>query len=624
MLAPFAYLDSVSRTLRNDRLHARVFDTVVPSFNNTLNSILSTLSVKNVVPETCADFVTDCHKPRETKRSLQACMTDDAHKQIYKELSEHWKGKDDKFHMARLISIQSYGASRWKTVLPCDDACELADDDYIIAARMNLGVAPCSTMPSHCGFCKNHIGYGGVNSLHALSCVHLKGGEVTQRHDAVQNELQKWCTNAHIWTIKHQNTFRYVSRPLSSDPSIPNSSDVVEMLYDRRKVDLTTGMGAGILDLDVCLPHPTCWTYYKKAAVQEFYAANLANRRKENKHDTEQMLASLTPALLLRRSHIPFRSFVVETYGGVHHSARWFMRQVALRAGSHHVAFSRRDVIYGVRGGVAVAVQRGNARIIKASNVQAASLNANYVHSGSQVHSQPSVSTHRSSSSSSMSVSARSRSKSRSNARPVRARSVPATVNCLPAVVMSVSVPHVVSVSVPAAVAVTSVTSTSSVVPLSARSVLSVSELRGASGDDVLMSCVSSSSPCLLSPSLLHELTVSVAVPSTCDDVGRGHTEQRIAQMMDDEHVSESEDVYVDADAAVAMSHVIRIVDGDDDDERKEEEKTSEHTVVASSQSYDMRRRVSLNVHLADLGMHYTDDVVVNHHVHDVDTHYEH
>ena len=95
-----------------------------------------------------------------------------------------------------MIAVQAHGASRWKTVVPVDDNCRLSSDDYVIAARLSLGVAPCGNMPSHCGYCLKRVGSEGIDSLHALSCVHLKGREVTHRHDAVQDAIAEYATLA--------------------------------------------------------------------------------------------------------------------------------------------------------------------------------------------------------------------------------------------------------------------------------------------------------------------------------------------------------------------------------------------------------------------------------------------
>ena len=91
-------------------------------------------------------------------------------------------------------------------------------------------------------------------------------------------------------------------------------------------------------------------------------------------------MSSISHDVLSKRMKVMFKSFVVETYGGLHPEARWLLRQIAIRASGHHVAYSREAIVYGVRGSVAVAVQRGNAAVIRAANVKASETKALYAH----------------------------------------------------------------------------------------------------------------------------------------------------------------------------------------------------------------------------------------------------
>ena len=59
------------------------------------------------------------------------------------------------------------------------------------------------------------------------------------------------------------------------------------------------------------------------------------------------------------------------------------MNAISIACQGHGVVFPRFDILYGLRFGVACAVQRGNARIIRAGLVAAASMNAKYTHENS-------------------------------------------------------------------------------------------------------------------------------------------------------------------------------------------------------------------------------------------------
>jgi hypothetical protein len=323
---------------------------------------------------------------------------------------------------------------------------------------------------------------------------------------------------------------------------------------------------------------------------------------------------------------------VLETYGGVHHGARWFMRQLALRAGSHHVAYSRRDVIYGVRGAVAIANQRGNARAIKACNVQAASLNAHYTHTNPTVHTQPS------SVSSSQPLSTVSAKKPRAAARVMRARSVNSVA--VTAVVLSVLPPSTsVNVSVPVSVSAAESKSNSvlsvsdsqnSVSVFSATDALrTVSATSSTSRDDSVSgepSVLSQNSDVLSlssihsfglsaflsSQSLLYESTASPPAPPMTSDavIASVQAEERSAQMMDAESEDGSNAVF---DDNAVMSAVDRL-DVNDDDERAEQ---SIDDVVDDRAVSHFDMDASMHAHLADLhGLHVDDDDDVDHRVH--------
>jgi hypothetical protein len=129
----------------------------------------------------------------------------------------------------------------------------------------------------------------------------------------------------------------------------------------------------------VTIPHSTCHTNVVGASKNELHAAYHADHMKHKKHDLA-LMSSISHDVLSKRMKVMFKSFVVETYGGLHPEARWLLRQIAIRASGHHVAYSREAIVYGVRGSVAVAVQRGNAAVIRAANVKASETKALYVH----------------------------------------------------------------------------------------------------------------------------------------------------------------------------------------------------------------------------------------------------
>jgi hypothetical protein len=398
LIARFAYLDSLCRAVEHDANAKRFFSSPSPSLHSELSSILSSLPSSlhfPTDPNVFLNAVCSQGAGRLDSSSLQSTLSDDAHQSLFTELFDYWKANNDEFHMARMLACRAPGASFWKTATPIDSDSHLPCADYVCCAKMCLGVASFASMPSKCGYCLKKIGCTGIDSLHALSCVYLKGREVTQRHDDTQRKLEMYAGRAGVGYISHQNTFRFVERAdpsradlLASDsvpavlPANRQPRSVLDILYDRRKVDTTYFWSAGTEDTDVTHPHPTCKTLVKGASKSILYAARFADYRKHHKHNTLALQLALNDDLELHEqtAKCSFKSFTVETYGGMHPDAFDICDSIATAAEHHSGAWSRQEVIKGCRSAVAIAVQKGNAAILRAGRRKAASGNAKYEH----------------------------------------------------------------------------------------------------------------------------------------------------------------------------------------------------------------------------------------------------
>ena len=227
----FAYLDSLSQAIFQDTHTSDIFSRPSKLLVDKVDSILHGLTDEfKTLPRTAAAFIAESRLPRkqDDTHSLQKTLSHDAHKHSYSELCDYFSCRKDLFQQARLIAIQAPAASRWKTTLPNESDCRLDCDSYVVAARMNLGVAPYGNMPDHCGYCMKRIGSVGADSLHALSCVYLKGRQVTQRHDAVQDAVAEYAVRAGVPVFKHQCTLRYVVKNTKANDASIDSVAVSE------------------------------------------------------------------------------------------------------------------------------------------------------------------------------------------------------------------------------------------------------------------------------------------------------------------------------------------------------------------------------------------------------------
>ena len=81
-----------------------------------------------------------------------------------------------------LLSIAAMKANTWKRVFPSSPLLTLSDEQYRIAARLNLGLPPHRlALPSKCPSCDGTTALLG-DGWHHLSCQSHKRREVTARH----------------------------------------------------------------------------------------------------------------------------------------------------------------------------------------------------------------------------------------------------------------------------------------------------------------------------------------------------------------------------------------------------------------------------------------------------------
>ena len=274
----FAYIDSVARCLFLDNTTHKLFShpsTLLTtqlqlSIDFSLNETkLSTHPVhKLLLPVTHHAFI--CHFSKhqisESVKSLQSTLTSEAHKQSNIALCEMYEGND--FNTARMKCITAKGACRWKSALPVENLCKLSNQDYHIACRVNLGLPPADIMPSSCPKCNEKIGYDPVSSLHFLSCLYMKGKEITDRHNAVQYVVELFCNRAGLFTRRYEHTARHT-------PGIREHN---------RTIDTYIQFPTHSADIDYVITHPTAKSYVQGSARTQLHAASLANTRKINHH----------------------------------------------------------------------------------------------------------------------------------------------------------------------------------------------------------------------------------------------------------------------------------------------------------------------------------------------------
>ena len=115
--------------------------------------------------------------------------------------------------------------------------------------------------------------------------------------------------------------------------------------------------------VDVTIRHPPCKTNIGHgAARQQLAAAHQGETEKKAKY-----------AAMAKAQQACFIPFSVETYGGLGKSARKLIKVIASSAQEQLYMMDEEEVRKELKGSVAVAIQKGNARILLTEHYRAVS-----------------------------------------------------------------------------------------------------------------------------------------------------------------------------------------------------------------------------------------------------------
>lgn len=223
--------------------------------------------------------------------------------------------------VARLVSQSGPMASAWKGAVPLDKSLHLEAKHFRLAVLYSLGLPIRENLPTICGCGHNVRG----DAEHILSCCIFQGQLVIVRH----NELER---------IIH-----YMVRRLGGSSTIEPQRLV---LASGKHPDLELLLGAIRYLLDVTIVTPR---------TGPLEAAECAANHKSNHY--RDLAASC------RATFIPFP---IETYGAWGDQARSFAKILRDFNDERLTGLTKREVYYRFCTEIAVAVQRGNARVMEA------------------------------------------------------------------------------------------------------------------------------------------------------------------------------------------------------------------------------------------------------------------
>ena len=126
---------------------------------------------------------------------------------------------------------------------------------------------------------------------------------------------------------------------------------------DHTRPDLQLALNGQRYLVDVTIRHPGCKTNIQHGSARQQLAA-------AHKGETEKKAKYAAMAKAQQASFIPF---AVETYGGLGKSARKLINQIVAAAEDQQQLLSSEEIRKELTGSVAIAVQKGNAKILLAA-----------------------------------------------------------------------------------------------------------------------------------------------------------------------------------------------------------------------------------------------------------------
>jgi hypothetical protein len=251
------------------------------------------------------------------------------------------KKTDGGVALAHALAISAPRACAWKTVVPATPELHLSDDQYKLAARLNLGLPPMTegTLPHACPNCSAHISLA-VDPWHFLTCKKESKGEIDRRHNDVANAIYR--------------TVLAVGGQAFREPEGLETTD-------GRRPDLRVVIGTHHVIADVVVTHPLAGSYLRNnTALTQLGAARARQKKKHVKYDR-------TAA----QHHAQMLAFSVETCGGMASDAITLMHIIADAGEEQLGLWPKGEILQEMVSAVSIAVQRGNAMTFLAGYTRA-------------------------------------------------------------------------------------------------------------------------------------------------------------------------------------------------------------------------------------------------------------
>jgi hypothetical protein len=316
-------------------------DECISSIRATITGTDSELVRTDLVPSSASEIIPHYQQHKKVQPLVQHEVTAISHKLQLQAAIAEAESEGDEVTLARLLGVTAPGASDWLTTNPSSPATSLTDTEYQISSKIRLGLPPLPLL-SDCASCHGPDACA-LDPLHPLVCIGQKGNTITLRHHGVVDPLSVSTIHAGGMAIKEP-------RDLSANG-------------DHTRPDLQLLLNGRQYLVDVTIRHPPCKTNIGHgAARQQLAAAHQGESEKKAKY-----------AAMAKAQQACFIPFSVETYGGLGKSARKLIKLIASSAQEQLYMMDEEEVRKELKGSVAVAIQKGNARILLTEHYRAVS-----------------------------------------------------------------------------------------------------------------------------------------------------------------------------------------------------------------------------------------------------------
>ena len=233
--------------------------------------------------------------------------------------------------LAKMSSLSAAKSSLWLHTLPRESFLRLTDEAWRWAAQLRLGM-PVPASDYQCTAC-NKDGAYIRDPWHALSCKQQSGEGIIRRHNAVLNQLARFC--------------QLMLVPTTVEPAHLDENS-------QERPDLQVDLPERTLLVDVTIVTPTAPSYRGKAATRS--VGVVGDERACGKTAKYSDMTKSCDAV--------FTPIVIYADGGLHASAKRALNMLANAVDPTVCQLSKREWKRELQHHIAMVVQRGNARIM--------------------------------------------------------------------------------------------------------------------------------------------------------------------------------------------------------------------------------------------------------------------